>query len=174
DELFLCLSLAARPVGPRGQSPSRKLSHGDVTAVCSLSVTPGQIFCLAETWSLPVPVLCHNQRAFPGPFPKGCFGGRKSGNVSFPVLTLLSPLFPIHPLGSIEKISKITSPVLIIHGTEDEVIDFSHGLALFERCPKAVEPLWVDGAGHNDIELYSQYLERLRKFISQELASQRN
>ncbi|OPJ86758.1 alpha/beta hydrolase domain-containing protein 17A [Patagioenas fasciata monilis] len=64
---------------------------------------------------------------------------------------------------NIEKISKITSPVLIIHGTEDEVIDFSHGLALFERCPKAVEPLWVDGAGHNDIELYSQYLERLRK-----------
>ncbi|NWW02602.1 AB17C protein, partial [Oreocharis arfaki] len=154
NKLFLCLSLAARPVGPRGQSPSRKLSHGDVvTAVCSLSVTPGQIFSLAET-------LCPSLSL--------------NGNVSFPVLTLLSSLFPIHPLGSIEKISKITSPVLIIHGTEDEVIDFSHGLALFERCPKAVEPLWVDGAGHNDIELYSQYLERLRKFISQELASQRN
>lgn len=74
---------------------------------------------------------------------------------------------------SIEKVSKITSPVLIIHGTEDEVIDFSHGLALYERCPKAVEPLWVEGAGHNDIELYSQYLERLRRFISQELPSQR-
>ncbi|NWV51344.1 AB17A protein, partial [Daphoenositta chrysoptera] len=155
DELFLCCSLAARPVGPRGQSPSRKLSHGDVvTAGCSLSVTPGQIFSLAETLR---PSL-----------------SLRNGNVSFPVLTPLSPLFPIHPLGSIEKISKITSPVLIIHGTEDEVIDFSHGLALFERCPKAVEPLWVDGAGHNDIELYSQYLERLRKFISQELASQRN
>nr|XP_057930012.1 alpha/beta hydrolase domain-containing protein 17A [Doryrhamphus excisus]XP_057930013.1 alpha/beta hydrolase domain-containing protein 17A [Doryrhamphus excisus] len=70
---------------------------------------------------------------------------------------------------NIEKVSKITTPVLIIHGTEDEVIDFSHGLALFERCPKAVEPLWVEGAGHNDIELYSQYLERLRRFIGQEL-----
>ena len=44
---------------------------------------------------------------------------------------------------------------------------------LYERCPKAVEPLWVEGAGHNDIELYSQYLERLRRFISQELPSQR-
>lgn len=72
---------------------------------------------------------------------------------------------------SIEKVSKITSPVLIIHGTEDEVIDFSHGLALFERCPKAVEPLWVEGAGHNDIELYSQYLDRLRRFIGQEVAA---
>ena len=58
---------------------------------------------------------------------------------------------------SIEKVSRIPSPVLIIHGTEDEVIDFSHGLALYERCPSAVEPLWVEGAGHNDIELYSHY-----------------
>ncbi|XP_037105039.1 alpha/beta hydrolase domain-containing protein 17A [Syngnathus acus] len=71
---------------------------------------------------------------------------------------------------NIEKVPKITSPVLVIHGTEDEVIDFSHGLTLFELCPKAVEPLWVEGAGHNDIELYSQYLERLRRFIGHELA----
>uniref|UniRef100_A0A6J0SJJ4 Alpha/beta hydrolase domain-containing protein 17A n=1 Tax=Pogona vitticeps TaxID=103695 RepID=A0A6J0SJJ4_9SAUR len=75
---------------------------------------------------------------------------------------------------NIDKVARITSPVLFIHGTEDEVIDFSHGLALYERCPKAVEPLWVEGAGHNDIELYSQYLERLRKFISQDLAGQHN
>lgn len=80
--------------------------------------------------------------------------------------------YPVLYPFSIEKVSKITSPVLIIHGTEDEVIDFSHGLTLFERCPKAVEPLWVEGAGHNDIELYSQYLERLRHFIGQELAVQ--
>ncbi|NXE43721.1 AB17A protein, partial [Ptilorrhoa leucosticta] len=176
DELFLCLSLAARPVGPRGQSLSWKLSHGDVvTAICSLSVTPGQIFSLAETLC-PSLSLCSAmiKERFLVPLPGDVLGAGGMGTSHSPCLPPLSPLFPIHPLGSIEKISKITSPVLIIHGTEDEVIDFSHGLALFERCPKAVEPLWVDGAGHNDIELYSQYLERLRKFISQELASQRN
>ncbi|KAG7482028.1 hypothetical protein JOB18_011133 [Solea senegalensis] len=72
---------------------------------------------------------------------------------------------------SIDKVSKVASPVLVIHGTEDEVIDFSHGLAMYERCPRAVEPLWVEGAGHNDIELYAQYLERLKQFISLELPS---
>lgn len=72
---------------------------------------------------------------------------------------------------SIDKVSKVASPVLVIHGTEDEVIDFSHGLAMYERCPRAVEPLWVEGAGHNDIELYAQYLERLKQFISFELAT---
>lgn len=78
-------------------------------------------------------------------------------------------LFCLFPLHSIDKVSKVASPVLVIHGTEDEVIDFSHGLAMYERCPRAVEPLWVEGAGHNDIELYAQYLERLKQFISFEL-----
>ena len=72
---------------------------------------------------------------------------------------------------SIEKVSKVVSPVLVIHGTEDEVIDFSHGLNIYERCPRAVEPLWVEGAGHNDVELYGQYLERLRQFVQYELVN---
>lgn len=75
--------------------------------------------------------------------------------------------FDVFP--SIDKVSKVKSPVLVIHGTEDEVIDFSHGLGIFEKCPKAVEPLWVEGAGHNDIELFNQYLDRLKKFVSVEL-----
>lgn len=45
---------------------------------------------------------------------------------------------------SIDKVPKVTSPVLVIHGTDDEVIDISHGLAIYERCPRAVEPLWVE------------------------------
>ncbi|CAB4058931.1 ABHD17 [Lepeophtheirus salmonis] len=42
---------------------------------------------------------------------------------------------------SIDKVPKVASPVLVIHGTEDEVIDFSHGIAIYEKCPRAVEPL---------------------------------
>lgn len=34
--------------------------------------------------------------------------------------------------------------MLVIHGTEDEVIDFSHGVAIYERCPRPVDPLWVE------------------------------
>ena len=81
---------------------------------------------------------------------------------------LLNILFSIY---SIEKVSRITSTILVIHGTEDEVIDFSHGLAMFERAPRTVEPLWVEGAGHNDVELYGQYLDRLRRFINHEIGS---
>lgn len=75
---------------------------------------------------------------------------------------------------SIDKASKISSPVLVIHGTEDEVIDFSHGLEMYEKCPHTVEPLWVEGAGHNDVELYGQYLERLKNFITTEIPPPRS
>lgn len=70
---------------------------------------------------------------------------------------------------SIDKIHQVSAPTLVIHGTEDEVIDFSHGLAIYERCPKSVEPLWVPGAGHNDIELNPAYLDRLLRFIHEEV-----
>ena len=70
---------------------------------------------------------------------------------------------------SVDKASKIRCPVLVIHGTEDEVIDFTHGLTIYERCPITVEPLWVEGAGHNDVEIYGQYIERLHRFIHEEL-----
>lgn len=72
---------------------------------------------------------------------------------------------------SIDKVPKVTSPVLVIHGTEDEVIDFQHGLTIYEMCPRAVEPLWVEGAGHNDVEMYGQYLDRLKQFVSVELVN---
>jgi fermentation-respiration switch protein FrsA (DUF1100 family) len=75
------------------------------------------------------------------------------------------------PFANIEKITRVTSPVLVIHGTDDEVIDFSHGLAIYERAPRTVEPLWVEGAGHNDVELYGQYLDRLRRFLENDVGS---
>jgi len=68
---------------------------------------------------------------------------------------------------SIDKIHRIRSIVLIIHGTEDDVIDVSHGFALYNRIHNQhqTEPLWLDGAGHNDIEAHGQYVERLLRLI---------
>lgn len=75
---------------------------------------------------------------------------------------------------SIDKVGKIKSPVMVIHGTDDEVIDFHHGLEIYDKTPITVEPLWVEGAGHNDVELYGQYLDRLKKFLDVELPKRQN
>jgi len=72
---------------------------------------------------------------------------------------------------SIDKIDQVTRPTLIIHGTKDDIIDFSHGCTMFEKCTCAVDPLFVEGAGHSDIEMYPCYFERLYSFIYRDIAA---
>ncbi|CAL9248021.1 unnamed protein product [Arabidopsis halleri] len=67
---------------------------------------------------------------------------------------------------NIEKISFVKCPVLVIHGTSDDVVNWSHGKQLFDLCKEKYEPLWIKGGNHCDLELYPQYIKHLRKFVS--------
>ncbi|PKA55837.1 hypothetical protein AXF42_Ash018744 [Apostasia shenzhenica] len=69
-------------------------------------------------------------------------------------------------LQNIDKVPRVTCPVLIIHGTADEVVDWSHGKQLRELCKKKYEPLWVKGGNHCNLEVYPEYIRHLKKFIS--------
>lgn len=51
-----------------------------------------------------------------------------------------------------EKIDKVRAPVGIMHGKEDEVVPFDNGKNLHKSAQnKSFQPLWIDGAGHNDM-----------------------
>lgn len=67
---------------------------------------------------------------------------------------------------NIDKIPLIKCPVLVIHGTEDEVVDVSHGKTLWALCNEKYEPLWLNGGKHCNLELFPEYLRHLGKFIS--------
>ncbi|VDM04205.1 unnamed protein product [Schistocephalus solidus] len=75
---------------------------------------------------------------------------------------------------SIDKVARIQSPTLVMHGTEDDVIGIHHGQELHARLPYPLEPLWVEGAGHNDIELFPEYTRRLDKFFKEDLIYTQN
>lgn len=68
---------------------------------------------------------------------------------------------------SARQIAGVRAPVLIIHGTDDDVVPFSMGRRLFEaaREPKAFFP--VEGAGHDDPYLVGgkRYLDRIDEFV---------
>lgn len=66
---------------------------------------------------------------------------------------------------NIDKIGHVSCPVLIMHGTADEVVDCSHGKQLWELCKEKYEPLWLKGGGHCNLELYPDYIRHLRKFV---------
>ncbi|KAF2282940.1 hypothetical protein GH714_043257 [Hevea brasiliensis] len=89
-----------------------------------------------------------------------------------PILSGLRVMYPVKKTfwfdiyKNIDKIPLVNCPVLVIHGTEDEVVDFSHGKQLWELCKEKYEPLWLKGGSHCNLELYPEYLRHLRKFIS--------
>ncbi|KAF3431650.1 hypothetical protein FNV43_RR26381 [Rhamnella rubrinervis] len=89
-----------------------------------------------------------------------------------PILSGLRVMYPVKRTfwfdiyKNIDKIPFVNCPVLVIHGTEDEVVDFSHGKQLWELCREKYEPLWLKGGNHCNLELYPEYLKHLRKFIS--------
>ncbi|XP_074582508.1 uncharacterized protein LOC141838820 [Curcuma longa] len=66
---------------------------------------------------------------------------------------------------NINKIKKVKCPILVIHGTEDDVVNWLHGHGLWKLAKEPYEPLWIKGGGHCNLELYPDYIHHLCKFI---------
>jgi hypothetical protein len=57
---------------------------------------------------------------------------------------------------NIDRIGDVCCPVLLVHGTKDEIVPFSHGQALYDLVPKrhkVFQPFWAQKMGHNNIEV---------------------
>lgn len=83
----------------------------------------------------------------------------------FRVLTRVR-ILPFDKFANLEKMPRVKCPVLVIQGTADETIPFSHGRRLFAAAPEPKHRLWVEGAGHNDVvetagEAYWQALREM-------------
>lgn len=70
---------------------------------------------------------------------------------------------------NIEKIRKITKPVLIIHGQKDQLISLEQAMSLHAECEaRAKELQIVPGAGHNNIiDIAGRiYFEVIKMFVN--------
>ncbi|CAH2078043.1 unnamed protein product [Thlaspi arvense] len=106
----------------------------------------------------------------------------KASILHSPILSGLRVMYPVKRTywfdiyKNIDKISLVRCPVLVIHGTADDVVDFSHGKQLWELCQEKYEPLWLKGGNHCDLELFPEYIGHLKKFVCavEKSASKRN
>ncbi len=75
-------------------------------------------------------------------------------------------ILPGDRFDNLAKLPAVEAPVLVLHGTADEVIPFSHGERLLAAARGPARALWVPGAGHNDlIEVAGErYWTALRDF----------
>ncbi len=81
------------------------------------------------------------------------------------------PVILFDKYNNLSKIKKIKCPVLVIHGKRDITIPFWHGEKLYNEANSPKYSLWVDKAGHNDVEIvggnaYWQSIINFSKSIS--------
>lgn len=70
-----------------------------------------------------------------------------------PVKRLLKYRFPTN-----EYINAVAAPIMIVHGTDDEVVNYEHGKRLFDSIQKTDKNfIRVPDGGHNDLINFSEY-----------------
>ena len=82
------------------------------------------------------------------------------------------PAFLLRRLGgrfdARERVGKVHAPVLVVHGTEDEIVPIEMGKELF-RVATSSHPQWLEvpGAGHNDVFWVGgeEYFKTLGAFV---------
>ena len=65
-----------------------------------------------------------------------------------------------YPLHTDRALARVKSPLLLIHGEQDTLIEPQHSARLLSVAPHA-ERVLIAGAGHNDLQQFPAYLEAL-------------
>jgi fermentation-respiration switch protein FrsA (DUF1100 family) len=81
--------------------------------------------------------------------------------------------FPVHWIiksrfDTLDKIRRIRLPLLLLHGTQDDIVPFKMGQRLFEAASEPKQFYPIRGAGHNDTYLVGgdDYFEQFRLFLT--------
>ena len=53
----------------------------------------------------------------------------------------------------------------MLQGTDDDVVNWSHGKELWKLARDPYDPLWIKGGGHCNLELYPDFIRHLSRFI---------
>ncbi|MGD9342865.1 MAG: alpha/beta hydrolase [Desulfuromonadales bacterium] len=72
------------------------------------------------------------------------------GRLHYPLLYRFACRLIAARYDNVAKIGQITSPLLLSHGTDDNVVPVSMGMELFDRARSPKQLLLVEGGGHSD------------------------
>lgn len=73
---------------------------------------------------------------------------------------------PFDKFPNIDRVKNINCPIFVIHGTRDEIVPFYHAEELHKKSKFKHPPLYVDGAGHNNVEKYAgDLLDKVKEFL---------
>jgi fermentation-respiration switch protein FrsA (DUF1100 family) len=129
--------------------PSERAAYGDIDAAYdyltrTAGVPPGRIIAHGRSLGGAVAADLASRRPVAGLVLESTF------TTIFRVVRAY-PLVPFDRFRTVDKLPRITAPLLVIHGTDDQVVPFWHGRRLYDLARVPKRRLWVQGAGHNDL-----------------------
>jgi len=70
---------------------------------------------------------------------------------------------------TLERVTRLRAPLLLLHGDRDEVVPFDQGRTIFERAPEPKTFFRIPGAHHNDTYLVGgdPYWDAWERFLGQ-------
>jgi fermentation-respiration switch protein FrsA (DUF1100 family) len=155
DNGFSVLAYDYQGYGTSDGTPSEENAYQDAGAVYAylvnqLGIPPARIIAHGRSLGGAVAVDLASRQPLGGLIIESSFLS------AYRVLTRI-PLFPLDKFQSAAKLKKVRCPVLVIHGTADEVIPFRHGEGLFRLAREPKQKYWVAGAGHNNLFAVADY-----------------
>lgn len=146
---FSVLAYDYRGYGTSTGTPSEQEAYQDVDAaydflVTAKGVSAERIIALGRSLGGAIAVDLASRKPVGGLIIESSFVS------AYRVMTRVR-LFPFDRFLTLSKLKAVRCPVLVIHGTRDEVIPFWHGQRLFEAANAPKLSLWVPDAGHNDL-----------------------
>lgn len=163
---FAVFAYDYRGYGTSRGMPSERGAYEDVDAAYAyltqtLRVPPGRIIAYGRSVGSGPAVDLAVRQPLAGLVVESAFV------TAFRVMTHI-PLLPFDKFRNIDKIGRVSCPVLVMHGVQDDVVPIAHGRRLFSAAPEPKRFLWVEGAGHNDFMLVAgdRQGQALREFAA--------
>lgn len=159
-----------RGYGTSEGKPSERNTYQDINAAYNyltqeLKISPNNIIVYGRSVGGGVAVDLASRQPVGGLVMESAF------ITAFRVVTKI-PLFPFDKFRNIDKIKRVQCPVLVLHGTADEIIPLWHGQELFAAVNQPKQSFWIEAAGHNDLifvagSRYPKIMQDFLKFLNQ-------
>jgi hypothetical protein len=86
-------------------------------------------------------------------------------------------ILPWDIFNNLQRIPRIQCPVIVLHGTNDETVPFSHGKQLYDAAQNPKFFAWFDGGRHNNLvddfpQTYSDALNGFQQHLTQQSQQQ--